>query len=902
MTESNEQAKSGGEVFYDAFKSSPFGIVLEDLEGRPLFVNPAFCSMLGFSEEEMLTKHCVDFSPPEDAQKDWALFQQLRAGSIDHYHLDKRYFRRDGSLVWGRLSVSLLNHRPSPLVIAMVEDITEKMVAQETLELATEEAVSVTRCSRDFRYVWASHGYAKWLQRPLEQIVGRPIIDVLGKDAFETLSPHFERVLAGDKVSYEEEVSFAGIGSRWISANCTPAFDAVGVINGWVAVVVDITERKLAEEEQLQHAAIVESTDDAIISATLEGRIVSWNQGAQKLFGYTESEALGQPIEIIVPDGRRDEAKDIQRRVKNGEHIQRYETVRATKQGEQIDISMTISPIRNSHRKVVGACGIFRDISERKEFEKSLVWRLEFESLLSDLSRTFISLPEEEIGTNIEQAMARIGAFLQLDRITLFELSRDRTVFLAAYTWNGPGVGQAPRSVTSSDLPWWSHRVLAGHMSLISQLNDLPEEASAEKEYFRQSGIRCAASIPLNVAGEITGAITFLTGKRQVTWTADLVRQLRVIGDIFSNALKRKRAMEALSAAQMIMRESEERFRLVANTAPALIWMSGVDKRCTYFNERWLEFTGRSLESELGNGWTDSVHPEDLSRCWNIWNEAFDRREPFQLEYRLRRHDAQYRWVFDSGVPRFNLDGSFAGFIGSCVDITERRQAEAILSSFSQRLIQAQEQERTAVGRELHDDVNQRVVLAALNLDVLISQGDVAIPAEVKSEITLVMGQLRELASDIQALSYRLHSSKLEQLGLRGAAASFCREVSAKHKVKVDFEFEAVPQNVPTEISLSLFRVMQEALQNSTKHSGSTHFQVSLTGGSDEIKLTVRDSGKGFDPQEVLNAKGIGLASMKERMKLVNGQLFIQTEPGRGTAIFARVPFNTSSDFHEDSR
>src|SRR4030095_7420157 len=98
------------------------------------------------------------------------------------------------------------------------------------------------------------------------------------------------------------------------------------------------------------------------ISATLEGRIVSWNQGAQKLFGYTESEALGQPIEIIVPDGRRDEAKDIQRRGKNGEHIQRYETVRATKQGEQIDISMTISPIRNSHRKVVGACGIFRDI------------------------------------------------------------------------------------------------------------------------------------------------------------------------------------------------------------------------------------------------------------------------------------------------------------------------------------------------------------------------------------------------------------------------------------------------------------------------------------------------------------------------------------------------------------
>src|SRR5262245_43486458 len=156
MAQSKEHIKLTGELFFDVFRSSPIGIVLEDLEGRPLFVNPAFCSMLGFSEDEILDKHCVDFSPPEDAQKDWALFQQLRAGSIDHYHLDKRYFRRDGSLVWGRLSISLSNHGPSPLVVAMVEDITEKMVAQETLDLATREMVGVTRCSRDLQYLWVS--------------------------------------------------------------------------------------------------------------------------------------------------------------------------------------------------------------------------------------------------------------------------------------------------------------------------------------------------------------------------------------------------------------------------------------------------------------------------------------------------------------------------------------------------------------------------------------------------------------------------------------------------------------------------------------------------------------------------------------------------------------------------
>src|SRR5689334_14149762 len=121
------------QLFLDVFNASPVGIVVEDLQGQPLFVNPAFCSFLGFTEEEMRGKHCVDFSPAEDAQRDWELFQQLRAGSIDHYQLEKRYFRSDGSLVWGNLTLSLLKTGPAPLVIAMVHDITEKKAAEELL-------------------------------------------------------------------------------------------------------------------------------------------------------------------------------------------------------------------------------------------------------------------------------------------------------------------------------------------------------------------------------------------------------------------------------------------------------------------------------------------------------------------------------------------------------------------------------------------------------------------------------------------------------------------------------------------------------------------------------------------------------------------------------------------------
>src|SRR5579864_2459415 len=243
------------QLFRDVFNASPIGIAVENLEGRPLFVNPAFCSMLGFSEEELRNKHCVDFSPPEDAQKDWALFQQLKAGSIDHYQLEKRYFRRDGSLVWGSLSISLLKSSASPLVLAMVEDITDK---------------------------------------------------------------------------------------------------------------------KKAEEARFRHAAVVESSEDAIASGTLDGIIVSWNAGAQHMYGYTEAEAVGKPISMLVPPELPDEENKILETLKSGDRIEHFETIRVTKTGKRINVSLTISPIKDSSGRTVGISGIARDITERKRAEEAL--------------------------------------------------------------------------------------------------------------------------------------------------------------------------------------------------------------------------------------------------------------------------------------------------------------------------------------------------------------------------------------------------------------------------------------------------------------------------------------------------------------------------------------------------
>jgi PAS domain S-box-containing protein len=455
------------QLLHRIFDGSPIAIAIEDLDGQPFFLNPAFCRSLGFTEEELCNKHCVDFSPPEDAKRDWELFQQLRAGLITHYQLEKRYFRRDGSLVWGRLSVSLATIGPALCVFALIDDITEKKNAEQALLESEERLRLAVAAGNMFAYSWD---------------------------------------LATDLVERSGESS-----------------DLLGL-----------------DPEELATGAAVSA--------------------------------------MIHPDDRR----------------------------------------------------------------------------------------------RVEEAIAKL---------------------------------------TVAD-PW------------------------------------------------------------------------------------------------------------------------------------------------------------------------------LRISYRLTRPDGALRWLERNSRAYFDENGKMSRMVGMVVDVTERKQTEEERANMTRKLVEAQEQERARIGRELHDDINQRIALLSVDLERLKQN-----PVDVVSRTEEIQQQMAEISSDLQALSHDLHASNLRYLGVVAGMRSWCKQFAQHQALEIHFESD-VQCAVPLDIGLPLFRVLQEALHNCMKHSGSKRVEVQLRETSGQIQLLIRDHGKGFDILSALRGNGLGLTSMRERVRLVGGTLSIDSTPTKGTTVQASAPFN----------
>ena len=583
--------------------------------------------------------------------------------------------------------------------------------------------------------------------------------------------------------------------------------------------------------------------------------------------------------------------------------------------------------------------------------EERLKERLQFETLLAELSARFVNLPADRIDAEIEDAQRRICEHLDLDRATLWQVCEaEPGMLLLTHLHQPPGNLPPPEQINAGALlPWVTQKVLAGETVTLSKMTDLPPEAERDRESARVYGAKSDVLVPLSVGeGPVFGMLTFVMMREERNWRETDVTGFKLIAQVFANALARKQGEGAL----------QERLRF--------------EELLSNLSARFVNIPPERVDSEIEDGLKQVLEFFQVDRCallrllldktsWQVTHIACsDHIPPVPVGIELPR--SMFPWAYEKLVekhevlsisrlddlpPEANVDRQTCIEMGirSCYDIPvliggsfghviqlnsitrerdwpeglfprlrllgeiflnalQRKQAEEAsretetilrqnatdLRGLAGRLIHAQEEERSHLARELHDDLAQRLTVFAIDVGRLEKQL-MGSPAPVREALREMENSIVKISEDVHSLSRQLHPSILDDLGLINAVESECTSFSRREGIDVVFKHENIPRVIPKDVSLSLYRIIQEGLRNISKHACAEHISVSLKSLDHGVLLSVQDDGIGFDWAEVKENPGLGFSSMRERARLIHGELSIQSQPEKGTVITVRVPF-----------
>ena len=386
------------------------------------------------------------------------------------------------------------------------------------------------------------------------------------------------------------------------------------------------------------------------------------------------------------------------------------------------------------------------------------------------------------------------------------------------------------------------------------------------------------------------GSIHWIAGWWQVFMDAS-GEPSRVIG-VNTDITDRKLAEEALSAMNRtleaqtaLLQSNEELLKSFVKNVPAGVAMLDRDLRYLQVSDRWC--SDYSVDSSQVLGRSHYEVTPDVPERWKEMNRRALQGETFRSEEERWDRAGETMWVRREIRPWRTASGAIGGILILAEDVTRRKQMEDALSGMTRKLIEAQEKERARIGRELHDDINQRLALLSLELGELRDN-----PADLQPRLEDFRKRMSEISNDVQALSHDLHSSKMEYLGVVAGIRSWCREFAERNKMEIDFRSD-VSSVLPAEVGLTLLRVVQEAVFNALKYSGVKRASVQLFEWSGEVQLIVSDLGRGFDVVEAERGKGLGLTSMRERVRLVNGRITIDSRVMGGTRVEVHLPFQS---------
>ncbi|MGD1804683.1 PAS domain-containing protein [Dapis sp. BLCC M126] len=669
---------------------------------------------------------------------------------------------------------------------------------------------------------------------------------------------------------------------RWILVRGFPIKNQAGEVYKIARIAQDISEYKVVDtklqliQERLQLA--LETSGDGLWDWNIPTGKCYYSSRWLEMLGYEENDLPRNfnTWEMLIHPEDKDWVMDaLDLHLEDSSFIFAFDYRLRTKSGGWKWIATYGKVVvRDETGKPVRMICTHTDISARKAAEVTLQQQLELEKLVSSISTSFINLNPNEVDSSLQRALKQVGELTGADGSYLFLVSSDQTQVSNAYQWFATEIETKIDNLQNlpiGDLPWLMDKLYKFEIVHIPVISNLPLEASTEKQILSAQSIQSLLCIPMVSGTELIGFIRFDGIRQLCKWTDSTINLLKIIGEIFVSALE-------YQEAELALRESEQRFRMMADSAPVLIWMSGNDSLFSYLNQTWLNFTGDSLEEEIGDGWQQAIHPEDLENYLETYQENFYTHQPFTIEYRLRRADGEYRWVFDTGVPRFNLNNSFAGYIGSCIDISDRKQAET--------QIQNSLQEKEVLLKEIHHRVknNLHIISNLLDLqsDYIEDEKVLELFADSQNRIqtmALIHEQLYQ-SKDLGQIDFTEYIHTL----MDNLLCSYSNRENIIHPV---INVEPISLNLETAIPCGL--LINELVTNSLKYAfpNGENGEVGLELHQDEqekIHLTIRDNGIGipadFDWQ---NSSSLGLKLVRILSKQLKAE--IEFDGSQGTVV-----------------
>lgn len=638
--------------------------------------------------------------------------------------------------------------------------------------------------------------------------------------------------------------------------------------------------RRTVEAERQKTFAILESSVDAFYALDAEFCFTYLNRHAEDYFDLRREALLGRNIWEALPALRQSVYQTAYEQAVRERTPIKFEVYSAVSQ-RWVDV--------RAYPSADWLLVNFRDITERKRHEMNL-------ALLAEISQDLARLTT--VGEIMEVCSTKLAAFLQLSACILFEIDEVADEGITSHVWQRAGLpSYAGKYRLGQFLAADFQRTMRAGESFV--VCDTATDPRTAAEAYAALKIGAFVAVPLLHDGQWRFLLVIYDTVAR-DWRSDEIELLRELTVRIWMRLQRAQAEEKL-------RESEERFRYIADAAPVLIWMCDNSKKCTWFNKPWLTFTGRTLEQESGDGWSAGLHPTDLSNCLTVFHAACEARQPFSLEYRLRRHDGTYRWMLDNGIPRFAPDGSFLGYIGSCMDINEHKQMEQALREADVR----KDEFLAMLAHELRNPLapirNAAQVLKLVGVSDPNQQWAREVIERQTQHLTRLVDDLLDV-SRITRGKVTLQRETLELATVLNRAVETSRPLIDARKHTLAVTLPSTPIQVIGDLT-RLVQVVSNLLTNAAKYTdegGRLHLSATQRAG--EAIISVRDNGMGlsadllphvFDlftqAERALDRSqgglGIGLTLARNLVELHGGKIEARSAgTGQGSEFIVRLP------------